>query len=94
MVDTNPARRPANRIAERITAASGEASHQKAPNMYRIPGNLGPPSAAPLKYAFTMAMITLDAMGESAASNTAGAFHAKARNVSKAPTKPVAMSSL
>jgi len=62
--------------------------------MYRNPGNLGPPTAAPLEYAFTMAMITLDTMGESAPSNTAGAPHAKARNASKAPTKPVAMSSL
>ena len=62
--------------------------------MYRSPGNLGPPTAAPLKYAFTMAMITPDTMGESAPSNTAGRPHAEARNASKAPTNPVTMSSL
>jgi hypothetical protein len=93
-VDTNPARSPANRIAGRSPRAAGEATHQKAPSMYRIPGNLGPPTAAPLEYAFTMAMITLDTMGKSAPSNTAEARHAKARNASKAPAKPVAMSSL
>jgi hypothetical protein len=62
--------------------------------MYRIPGNLGPPTAAPLEYAFTMAMITTDAMGESAPINTPGRCHLEARNASKAPDKPVAMSSL
>jgi len=33
-------------------------------------------------------------MGASVPINNGGAFHAKARNASKAPTKPVAMSSL
>jgi hypothetical protein len=93
-VDTNPARSPANRIAGRSPSAREEANHQKAPSMDRIPGNLGPPTAAPLEYAFTMAMITVDAMGESAPINTGEAFNAKARNASKAPAKPVAMSSL
>jgi hypothetical protein len=62
--------------------------------MYRSPGNLGPPIAAPLEYAFTMAMITPDTMGESVPINTPGSAHNEARNASKAPTKPVAMSSL
>jgi len=49
--------------------------------MYRRPGNLHLSRAAPLEeYAFTMAMITTEATGESAPS--------------KAPDKPVAMSSL
>lgn len=62
--------------------------------MYRSPGNLGPSIAAPLKYALTMAMITSDAMGESAPSNTPGMCHLEARNASKAPANPVTMSSL
>jgi len=49
--------------------------------MYRRPGNLHLSRAATLEeYAFTMAMITTEATGESAPS--------------KAPDKPVAMSSL
>jgi len=63
--------------------------------MYRRPGNLHLSRAAPLEeYAFTMAMITTEAMGESAPSNTPGTCHFEARNASKASDKPVAMSSL
>jgi hypothetical protein len=63
--------------------------------MYRSPGNLPLSGAAPLEeYAFTMAMITTEAMGESAPSNTPGTCYFEARNASNAPDKPVAMSSL
>ena len=64
------------------------------PSMYRSPGNLGPPTAAPLEYAFTMAMITPDTIGESVPINTPGRAHNEARTASKPPTNPVAMSSL
>jgi hypothetical protein len=94
MVDTNPARSPANRTDWRNPAADEEANHQKAPSMYRSPGNLGPPITGPLKYAFTMAIITADAIGESGPSNTPGTSHFEARNARKAPTKPMTMSSL
>jgi hypothetical protein len=64
--------------------------------VYSSPGNLHLLSgAAPLEeYAFTIAMIKTDAMGESAPSNTPGTCHFEARNASKAPDKPVAKSSL
>jgi hypothetical protein len=64
--------------------------------VYRSPGNLHLLSgAAPLEeYAFTIAMIKTEAMGESAPSKTPGTCHLEARNASKAPEKPVAMSSL
>ena len=39
-----------------------------------------------------MAMITTEAMGESAPSNTPGTCHFEARNAINAPDKPVAMS--
>jgi len=41
-----------------------------------------------------MAMITPDTIGESVPINTPESSHLEARNASKAPTKPVAMSSL
>ena len=94
-VDTNPARSPSNR-SDRRTPADREANHQKAPIIYRCPGNLHLLSGAAAldEYDFTMAMITTDAMGESAPSKTPGTCHFEARNASKAPDKPVAMSSL
>jgi hypothetical protein len=92
-VDTNPARRPSNRIDWR-TPAGREATHQKAANMYRSHVNFGPPTAAPLEYALTVAMITTDTIGERAPIKTPGSCHFEARNASKAPDKPVAMSSL
>jgi len=91
-VDTNPARRPANRIAWR-TPAGREATHQEAANMYWSPGNFGPSTAAPLEYALTMA-ISRPMPWESAPINTPGSFHFEAKNACKAPDKPVAMSSL
>jgi len=85
-VDTNPARSPSNRI-DRRTPAGREANHQKDPIMYRSPGNFHLPGAVPLdEYAFTMAMITTDAMGESAPSKTPGTCHFEARNASKLRT--------
>ncbi|MGH3145092.1 MAG: hypothetical protein ACRDTR_04750 [Rubrobacter sp.] len=91
-VDTAPARSPADSI-DRRAPAGREAKYQKAASTYRSPGNLGPPIAAPLAYALTMAMITTEAIGESAPIKTPGSCHLEARNASKAPDKPVAMSS-
>jgi hypothetical protein len=64
--------------------------------MYRSPGNLHLLSGAATleEYAFTIAIITTEAMGESAPSKTPGTCHFEARNASKAPDKPVAKSSL